>query len=149
MKAACRAWEQLESWSDLTNAPASCGQGRALVTGASEIVHLHNDHDADLHLTHEAIERLQAELEQSTAVRLHPGTDWITLHLDCDRDAELMVSLVSVALQAHARPRPESSASPCNRGHITILPSAGPSEPAPRRAHLPRLGRRLHGPRTV
>ncbi|MBC3841454.1 hypothetical protein GXW82_17600 [Streptacidiphilus sp. 4-A2] len=131
MKPACRAWEQLESWVDLTSVPASCGQGRALVTPVSEIAHLHNDHDADLHLTDRAIERMRSELEQSTAVRLHPGTGWVTLHLDCDQDAELMISLVSVALQAHAGQRPAPRANPCNRGHISIM-EPGPTPPARR-----------------
>jgi len=146
MKAACRAWEQLESWADLTTAPASCGQGRALVANGGEIAHLHNDHDADLHLTDEAIERMRTELEHSTAVRLHSGTGWITLRLDCDQDAELMVSLVSIALQAQSRNRPQAPARPCNRGHISIVQTepdasdAGESGPL-RRFHVPRLAR--------
>ena len=157
MKAACRAWEQLETWADLTIAPASCGQGQALVTVGGEIAHLHNDHDADLYLTDESIDRMRIELEHSTAVRLYPGTGWVTLRLDCDQDAELMLSLVSVALQAHARHRPIPAVSPCNRGHITVMhsgqgsPSTERSEP-PRRIHVPRLARgrgRPQGHRTA
>lgn len=144
MKAACRAWEQLESWADLTTAPASCGQGRALIADGGEIAHLHNDHDADLNLTDEAIERMRTELEQSTAVRLHSGTGWVTLRLDCDQDAELMVSLVSIALQAHARHRPQTAVRPCNLGHISIMRAEQESatvgkSAAPRRFHVPRL----------
>jgi hypothetical protein len=136
----------MESWVDLTAAPASCGQGQALVTDGDEIAHLHNDHDADLHLTDEAIERMRAELEQSTAVRLHEGTGWVTLRLDCDQDAELMVSLVSVALQAHARHPSGAPATPCNRGHVSIVhpehgsPGPAPSEPL-RWIRMPRLAR--------
>jgi hypothetical protein len=145
----------MEAWADLTTASASCGQGQALVSAGSEIAHLHNDHDADLHLTGEAIERMRTELEHSTAVRLHPGTGWVTLHLDCDQDAELMVSLVSVALQAHAGHRPTRS--PCNWGHVSIMsPGTGAArveQSAPlRRLHVPRLARgrsRPGGPRTA
>ncbi|MEY9842148.1 luciferase family protein [Streptacidiphilus sp. EB103A] len=157
MKAACRAWEQLEAWADLTAGPASCGQGQALVADGGDIAHLHNDHDADLYLTDEAIGRMRIELEHSTAVRLYPGTGWVTLRLDCDQDAELMVSLVSVALQAHARHRPMPAASLCNRGRITIMPTGQGSPSAeqselPRRIRVPRLTRgrsRSQGQRTA
>ena len=136
----------METWADLTTAPASCGQGRALVTDGEEIAHLHNDHDADLHLTDGAIDRMRTELEQSTAVRLHPGTGWVTLHLDCDQDAELMVSLVSVALQAHARHPSTHRSGSCNRGHVSIMRTEdgtpGPDRSQPFRwIRVPRLAR--------
>jgi hypothetical protein len=128
MNAARRAIEQLESWSDLSSAPASCGTGTAVRSGAHDIVHFHSDHDADLHLTGPAIVRLRAELEQSTAVRLHPGSEWVTVHLDCTGDADLLVTLVSVALKAHSPAEPPSAPPAdglCNLARVEIMPEEG------------------------
>ncbi|MCW2901501.1 MAG: hypothetical protein JWO67_3766 [Streptosporangiaceae bacterium] len=130
MKAARRAMEQLGTWPDLTSAPPACGIGQALWAAESEIVHFHSEHDADLHLTRTAIQRLHPELSHSSAVRLLPGSAWVTLHLDCDGDVTLLVSLVSVALRAHTTARPRPAALPCNVHHVMITPNAGPaSEP--------------------
>jgi hypothetical protein len=74
MTYARRALEQLESWPDLSAAPASCGAGRALRSRQSEIGHFHSVHDVDLHLTARAIQRVAADLRESTAVRLVPGS---------------------------------------------------------------------------
>jgi Family of unknown function (DUF5519) len=124
MNATRRAIEQLESWPDITSAPASCGTGAALWAGSREIVHFHSEHDADLHLTSPAIARLHAELDQSTAVRLHPGSEWATLHLDCSGDADLLITLVSVALKAHVgagAAGPPSPSAPCNLARVEIM----------------------------
>ncbi|MFE9095826.1 luciferase family protein [Streptomyces sp. NPDC007264] len=124
MTLAQRALERLEGWPDLTAAPASCGTGHALRSALNEIVHLHSGHEADVHLTSRAIRRFSGNLAESTAIRVVPGSRWVTVRLDCDTDVDLLMSLVSMALQAHqAWP---SSASPapseCNFLRVTVLP---------------------------
>jgi hypothetical protein len=125
MTLAQRAIEQLQVWPDLTSAPASCGAGRALRSAHSEIVHFHSDRDVDLHLTVSAIGRLHDDLRESTAIRLLPGSGWVTVHLDCDTDVDLLMSLVSAALKAHQH-RPVPAARPagaaCNYRRVTVLP---------------------------
>jgi hypothetical protein len=151
MNAARRAMEQLESWPGLTSAPASCGTGVALWAGSHEIVHFHSDHDADLHLTSQVIARLHDELERSTAVRLHSASEWATIHLDCSGDADLLTTLASVALKAHATPwHSPGSAAPCNLARVEIMPAA--QDPAtgdlgdiPGRAHARRFTRGRSG----
>lgn len=125
MKLAQRAMERLEAWPDLSSGPASCGTGRALRSVHSEIVHFHSDHDVDLHLTEGAIERFRGDLQESTAIRLVPGSRWVTVHLDCDTDVDLLMSLVSVALKAHQTgPSPvgREPRSECNFRRVTVMP---------------------------
>jgi hypothetical protein len=130
MNAARRAMKQLGTWHDLTSALPACGIGQALAAAEREIVHFHSQHDADLHLTRAVIQRLHPELSHSSAVRLLPGSAWVTLRLDCDADVALLVSLISVALQAHLGTRPHPDGAPCNLRHVVVTPSAGPaSEP--------------------
>lgn len=125
MTLAQRAMEQLEVWPDLSSGPAGCGAGRALRSVHSEIVHFHSDRDVDLHLTAGAIRRFHDDLRESTAIRLIPGSDWVTVHLDCDTDVDLLMSLVSAALKAHQnRPSPAARAAgkACNFRRVTVLP---------------------------
>ncbi|KUL20525.1 luciferase family protein [Streptomyces regalis] len=125
MTPAQRAMERLEVWPDLSSGPASCGAGRALRSVHSEIVHFHSDRDVDLHLTVPAIRRFHDDLRDSTAIRLVPGSGWVTVHLDCDTDVDLLMSLVSAALQAHqSRPSPAGrpAGNECNFHRVTVLP---------------------------
>ncbi|MBQ1088954.1 MULTISPECIES: luciferase domain-containing protein [Streptomyces] len=126
MTLAQRALEQLQGWPDLTAGPASCGTGRAISSPRSEIAHFHSDHDVDLHLTRRAIQRFSGDLRESTAIRLVPGSRWVTVHLDCDTDVDLLMSLVSVALKAHQQvPAPDNGESAplgCNFHRVTVLP---------------------------
>ncbi|EKX63302.1 luciferase domain-containing protein [Streptomyces ipomoeae] len=136
MTLAQRALRQLETWPDLTAGPASCGTGRALRSRQHEIVHFHLDHDVDLHLTPALIRRMAADLGESSAVRLVPGSRWVTVHLDCETDVDLLLSLVSVALKAHqAHPAPQgprrlsrstadTAPAGCNFRRVTVLPRA-------------------------
>ncbi|MFI2431369.1 luciferase family protein [Streptomyces sp. NPDC018693] len=128
MTPAERALAHLETWRDLTEVPASCGTGRALSTPDAEIVHFHSDHEVDLHLTGAAIHRFAADLRASTAIRLLPGSRWVTVHLDCDADVHLLLSLVSMALQAHQHPAVHNDPSPaaCNRNRVMLLPRDAP-----------------------
>ncbi|MFF4961448.1 luciferase domain-containing protein [Streptomyces sp. NPDC001222] len=126
MTLAQRALERLMVWPDLTAEPASCGTGRALRSRYSEIVHFHTDHEADLHLTSGAIRRFSGDLAGSTAIRMVPGSRWVTVRLDCDTDVDLLLSLVSAALHAHqARPPAEALVrEACNFRRVTVLPRA-------------------------
>jgi hypothetical protein len=122
MTLAQRAFDRLYAWPDLSPGRASCGTGRALRSVRDEIVHFHSDRDVDLHLTHRAIQRLQYDLGGSSAVHLVPGSRWVTVHLDCDADVDLLMSLVSIALKAQ-QSEPVAKTSPgCNFRRVTVLP---------------------------
>ncbi|MFB7243517.1 hypothetical protein CW362_01515 [Streptomyces populi] len=101
MTLASRAMTRLAGWPDLAESLPSCGTGRALCAAQCEIVHFHSDRDVDLHLTDRAIRRFEDHLKTSTAVRMVPGSRWVTIHLEVDSDIDLLLTLVSVALQAH------------------------------------------------
>ncbi|GAA3501580.1 DUF5519 family protein [Streptomyces prasinosporus] len=124
MTPAQRAMERLGTWPDLTVCPAGCGTGQALRTSRDEIVHFHSARDVDLHLTHRAIQRFHYDLGGSSAIRLVPGSCWVTVRLDCATDVDLLLSLVSVALKAHqGRPRPAGPApAGCNFHRVAVLP---------------------------
>ncbi|MFE5812334.1 luciferase family protein [Streptomyces sp. NPDC056479] len=125
MTLAQRAMEQLEAWPDLSSGRASCGAGRALRSVQSEIVHFHSARDVDLHLTVSAIGRFHDDLQESTAIRLVPGSGWVTVHLDCDTDVDLLMSLVSAALKAHQNlrsPAGDPAGDECNFRRVTVLP---------------------------
>ncbi|MER5227221.1 luciferase family protein [Streptomyces flaveus] len=114
MTTASRAMTQLASWPDLAEAQPSCGIGRALRSAGAEIAHFHSDRNVDLHLTARTIRRFENDLTDSTAIRLVPGSHWVTIRLECDADIDLLISLVSVALQAHQR-WPDSDDAPSAR----------------------------------
>ncbi|MEV0208040.1 MULTISPECIES: luciferase domain-containing protein [unclassified Streptomyces] len=121
MTPAQKAMNQLATWPDLSPCEAGCGTGRALRSARDEIVHFHSDRDVDLHLTTRAIQRLHYDFAESTAIRLVPGSRWVTVHLDCDADVDLLLSLVSVALKAHAGPQEPPTATVCNFHRVTVL----------------------------
>ena len=124
MTLAARALTQLATWPDLTEAQPSCGVGRALCSPHGEIVHFHSDSDADLHLTARTIRRFQDHLARSAAVRVVPGSQWITLHLKGNEDVHLLMTLVSLALQAHQTwPVPgDAPLTACNEHQPVPLP---------------------------
>ncbi|MEU9284636.1 luciferase family protein [Streptomyces sp. NPDC048275] len=101
MTLASRAMARLASWPDLTEARPSCGTGRALRSAHGEIVHFHSDREVDLHLTARAIHRFEDHLKGATVVRMVPGSRWVTIRLEVDADIDLLLTLVSVALQSH------------------------------------------------
>jgi len=140
MTLAERALERLRVWPDLRTGQASCGTGSALRAGRSEIVHFHSAHDVDLHLTDRALDRFAADLSESTAIRLVPGSRWVTVHLDCDTDVDLLMSLVSMALKAHQAPQADT-ADVCNFHRVTVIPSAS-ARPGGGRGPSPRTGGR-------
>jgi hypothetical protein len=127
MTLAERALERLHVWPDLRADRPSCGTGRALHSAHGEIVHFHSDRDVDLRLTGRAIERFASDLQGSTAIRLVPGSGWVTVHLDCETDVDLLLSLVSMALKAqqHQGQDAETSAG-CNFHRVTVMPRPAP-----------------------
>ncbi|MGW1507067.1 luciferase domain-containing protein [Streptomyces mirabilis] len=124
MTLAARALTQLATWPDLTEVEPSCGIGHALASAHGEIAHFHSDRDVDLHLTARAIRRFEEHLTGASAVRLVPGSQWVTLHLDVAADIDLLMTLVSLALQAHqAWPVPgDGPRTRCNDQHSEALP---------------------------
>ncbi|MET8284464.1 luciferase family protein [Streptomyces sp. NPDC048448] len=124
MTLALRAMTQLAAWPDLSEARPSCGTGRALRSARDEIVHFHSDHDADLHLTTRAIRRYEDHLMGAGAVRMVPGSRWVTIRLEVDGDIHLLLTLVSLALQSHQRWPASGDTAPadCNEHRGTSLP---------------------------
>ncbi|MER6982907.1 luciferase family protein [Streptomyces carpinensis] len=118
MTLAARALAQLATWPDLMEAVPSCGTGQALSSAHGEIAHFHSDRDVDLHLTDRAIRRLARDLRRFAAIRVVPGSSWVTIRLDASADVDLLLSLTSVALQAHQGGPGEDRAVPsgCNDG---------------------------------
>jgi hypothetical protein len=142
MSAAERAREQLVSWPDLTIGQSSCGVGSSLSSDGQEIVHFHPGAQTDVQLTPAAIARLDERLQESTAVRLHPDSGWVTVLVECDTDIDLLSTLVSVALQAHAAQRPAPAATACNFHRTTILRPEAPQRAVESRRTLRGLRRR-------
>jgi hypothetical protein len=93
--------DRLAHWPDLTESRPSCGTGRGLRTDGAEIAHFHTDLTADIHLSSAAIRRLRGDLRGSTAIRLVPGSAWVTVRMECESDIDLLLTLVSLALKAH------------------------------------------------
>ncbi|QHA09457.1 hypothetical protein GQF42_06950 [Streptomyces broussonetiae] len=81
-----------------------------------EIAHFHSDRDVDLRLTDRAVRRFAKDLQDSGAIRIVPGSHWVTLRLDAASDVDLLLTLVSVALKAQqAWPDPvERQPTGCN-----------------------------------
>ncbi|UWW96152.1 hypothetical protein GO605_22480 [Streptomyces murinus] len=75
-----------------------------MVSAKGEIVHFHSDRDVDLRLTDRAIRRFARDLKRSGVIRIVPGSPWVTLRLDAASDVDLLLTLVSVALQAQQFP---------------------------------------------
>ncbi|GGW12132.1 luciferase family protein [Streptomyces capoamus] len=100
MTLASRAFAQLATWPDLRRAVPSCGLGRAVSSVQGEVVHFHSERDVDLRLTDRAVRRFAKDLRDSGAIRIVPGSPWVTLRLDAASDVDLLLTLVSVALQA-------------------------------------------------
>ncbi|MFF7972540.1 luciferase family protein [Streptomyces sp. NPDC007905] len=100
MTLASRALAQLATWPDLRQAVPSCGLGQAVRSVQGEIAHFHSDRDVDLRMTDRAIRRFAKDLKGSGAIRIVPGSQWVTLRLDAASDVDLLLTLVSVALQA-------------------------------------------------
>ncbi|MFD9818842.1 luciferase domain-containing protein [Streptomyces violascens] len=119
MSLALYALTQLTAWPDLTEAVPSCGRGHALCSPHGEIVHFHSEQEADLHLTARFIHQFEARLKKSSAVRLVPSSQWVTIRLETISDIQLLLTLMSLALWAHSTwPVPGAAPWPrCNVRH--------------------------------
>jgi hypothetical protein len=124
MTLAARALAQLAAWPDLSEAEPSCGIGRALRAADGEIVHFHSDDHVDLYLTVRAIRRFEEHLTATAAVQIVPGSQWVTLRLDVTANVDLLMTLVSLALQAHqAWPVPDHvPRAQCNDHRSAVRP---------------------------
>ncbi|XUL91014.1 luciferase family protein [Streptomyces galilaeus] len=124
MTLAASTLAQLATWPDLAEAEPSCGVGRALRTAHGEIAHFHSDDHVDLYLTARAIRRFEDHLTAATAVQLVPGSQWVTVRLDTATDVHLLMTLISLALQAHqAWPVPDDvPRAECNDHHSVVRP---------------------------
>ncbi|GAA1219632.1 DUF5519 family protein [Kitasatospora nipponensis] len=140
----------LRNWPGLHTAPASCGTGWGARTDYREVIHLHSTHQADIHLSNAIIEHLRPELTESAHLRLHPGSGWVTVHLDHPEAGDLVLTLVSLALAANTVVKTDHLTwrAPCPR-HQTPPPrrqdadgTADPEPSAPAPASAPRAGRR-------
>ena len=127
MTLAARAFAQLATWPDLTEVEPSCGTGRALAAAHGEIAHFHSDQDLDLCLTARVIRRFEEHLEVATAVRLIPGSHWVTVRMEVVADFDLLMTLVSLALRAHQNlPLPEQgSRARCNDRRSAVVARQG------------------------
>ncbi|MEU6537385.1 luciferase family protein [Streptomyces sp. NPDC047000] len=109
MTLALHAYARLSTWPDLRQVEPSCGLGQALASVHGEIAHFHSGRDVDLLLTERAIRRLARDLRASDAVRIVPRSQWVTIRLDASSDIDLLLTLVSVALQAQQQRIPRAA----------------------------------------
>ncbi|GAA4637899.1 hypothetical protein GCM10023196_093530 [Actinoallomurus vinaceus] len=104
---------QLTAWPGLDTGRPSCGVGRGFAFHGTQILHLHTGDEADLRLTRPFIDRLDQVLTESGQIVIRSGDDWVTVRLDTDTAGSLLISLVSLAIQAvEERGAP---ARPCTR----------------------------------
>jgi hypothetical protein len=80
-------------------------RGLGFRASGREIVRMRGDHTAELLLTTPMIDRWARVL--TDCHRVTPGTDagWVTMTIDSRADAELFLSLVSVAIKVNQTPR--------------------------------------------
>ena|SRR5690349_8832488 len=101
-----RVIAEVTTWPAVSASRATCGRGIALSVNSHQIVHLHDPTPAQVRLTRPVIQRMAEALRDSGRVEMEPGADWVSLHLHSDGDVALLVSLVSVAIKAHAAQPP-------------------------------------------
>lgn len=97
-----RVVTEVTSWPAVSATRADCGSGIGLSAGSHQIVHLHEPGRAQVRLTRPVIQRMEDALLESGQVQLEELGDWVSVRLDSDSDAALLVSLVSVAIKANA-----------------------------------------------
>ncbi|MER5940070.1 MULTISPECIES: luciferase family protein [unclassified Streptomyces] len=133
MTLAARAFAQLATWPDLTEVEPSCGTGRALAAAHGEIAHFHSDRNLDLCLTARVIRRFEEHLGAATAVRMVPGSHWVTLRLEVVADFDLLMTLVSLALRAHQSwPQPDHEPlARCNDQRVAVVARQSLGEGSP------------------
>ncbi|WP_159400893.1 luciferase family protein [Streptomyces sp. NRRL B-24484] len=105
--------EWFDEWTHLVCGTASCGGGVALSAGRCEIVHVHEGAGVDVHLTRWAIGRFAQELRQVAGVRVPENCAWVTVGVECQADSDVLMTLVSLALHAHAADGASRAPAPC------------------------------------
>ncbi|MEV5706853.1 luciferase family protein [Actinoallomurus sp. NPDC052274] len=95
-----RVAAQLTTWPGLAAGRPSCGVGRGFAFRGTQILHLHTGDEADLRLTRSFIDRVDQVLAESGQIVVRPGDDWVTVRLDTDTAGSLLISLMSLAIQA-------------------------------------------------
>ncbi|MEV5747812.1 luciferase family protein [Actinoallomurus sp. NPDC052308] len=95
-----RVAAQLTTWPGLATGRPSCGAGRGFAFRGTQILHLHTGDEADLRLTRSFIDRVDQVLAESGQIVVRPGDDWVTVRLDTDTAGSLLISLMSLAIQA-------------------------------------------------
>ncbi|WP_157996072.1 luciferase domain-containing protein [Thermomonospora amylolytica] len=93
--------DQVRGWPALRVCQAECGTGRALAVGARQIVHFPSENEAEVYLTGPVVHRMREVLLRCGPVLPEPPGPWIRLRLGGDSDAELLISLISVAIKAN------------------------------------------------
>lgn len=118
-----RAVEQLRRWPSLTLCRTGSGAVRGLALGTRQIMHLHDENEAELYLTAPVIRRMREALLESGRVAVEPGGDWVRVGLDSDSDVQLLISLVSVAIKANATAagEPHRGITPCPNAKVASL----------------------------
>lgn len=118
-----RAVEQLRGWPALTLCRTGSGTGSGLALSTRQIVHLHSENEAEIHLTAPVIHRMRETLLGSGPVTVDPDEDWVRIRLDSDADVQLLLSLVSVAIKANATAvgEPHRRITPCPNARVALL----------------------------
>lgn len=101
-----RAAEQLRTWPALEVRDAGHDVTVRLPASTAQVARLRQPDEADLCLTWPVIQRLGGALTAGYRVRVEPGSDWIRVRLHGSSDVRMVVSLVSVAIQAHTPHQP-------------------------------------------
>lgn len=73
-----------------------------LAVSSLQIVHLHRPDEAELYLTWPVISRLGVALAELRQVRFAPADDWVRARLETGSHVTMLMSLVSVAIQANS-----------------------------------------------
>ncbi|MCU7821023.1 luciferase family protein [Kitasatospora sp. DSM 101779] len=125
--------ERFDAWTHLVCGAASCGGGVALSAGRCEIVHVHEGAGVDVHLTRWAIDRFAQELRQVGAVSVGAACAWVTVEVERPADADVLMTLVSLALHAHTGGGSARPSAPCTlrRGWRTAARGAVSARPHP------------------
>jgi hypothetical protein len=116
-----RAFRQLRGWPALTVCIAHNGAGKGLALRTRQIVHLHDQDQAEVYLTRPVVQRMAEVLSESGRVTMEPGDEWVRVRLDSPSDVTLLASLVSVAIKANAPAMgtPHRAIGPCPRARAT------------------------------
>lgn len=104
----------LQDWPAIQAVAPYCQIGIGVAVGSSQILHLHTDHIAEICLTRRTICRMYSALVRADQIMLGLNEDWVGVRLDTDRDVDLLIALLSVAIKTHTDPAAPPAATPCS-----------------------------------